>query len=236
MPLDTPLLRPPFPVDTDRTYRLTPRPTRTYHTVLDAAGLVASEATSRIRIRSGAEEVTIHAEHPLKLGRQEETLVCRFAPEGMLAHRLERTVRDAAGEVVRSELVRFDSRVVPLPPTAYPEVMLPFLLSWQPRESAPRRLHAWINDRFVAAVYVEVSGPVPLDLPGGRVEAMEAVMYPDFNDWVQLGRVLSALAKPLAPKYRMWFDPRPPHTVLRFEGSYGPPGAPELVLELIGKP
>jgi len=38
---------------------------------------------------------------------------------------------------------------------------------------------------------------------------------------------------PFVPKYRMWFAPKPPHTVLRFEGPYGPPGAPEIVLELV---
>ena len=57
-------------------------------------------------------------------------------------------------------------------------------------------------------------------------------MYPDLNDWVPLGSMLTTLAKPLLPKYHMWFEEAAPHRVIRFEGAYGPPGAPELILEL----
>jgi hypothetical protein len=67
----------------------------------------------------------------------------------------------------------------------------------------------------------------------GKRDAIEVVMYPDLNDWVRLGSVLSRLAKPFIPKYHMWFSPESPHDLLRFEGPYGPPGAPEIVLERI---
>jgi hypothetical protein len=59
-------------------------------------------------------------------------------------------------------------------------------------------------------------------------------MYPDLNDWVPLGAVLTRLAKPLLPKYHMWYERKSPYKLARFEGPYGPPGAPELVLELSG--
>jgi hypothetical protein len=84
----------------------------------------------------------------------------------------------------------------------------------------------------VAKVYYEVGKAVALELPAGRFEAIEAVMYPDLNDWVSLGTVITSMAKPLLPKYRMWFEKAPPHRVVKFEGPYGPPGAPEIVLEL----
>jgi hypothetical protein len=60
-------------------------------------------------------------------------------------------------------------------------------------------------------------------------------MYPDINDWVKLGSVVTKLIKPFLPKYHMWFSPRggAAHALVRFEGSYGPPGAPEIVLELL---
>ena len=57
-------------------------------------------------------------------------------------------------------------------------------------------------------------------------------MYPDLNDWVPMGAMLSTLARPFLPKYHMWFDETSPHRVVRFEGPYGPPGAPEVLLEL----
>ncbi len=60
-------------------------------------------------------------------------------------------------------------------------------------------------------------------------------MYPDLNDWVKLGSLLTRLAKPFLPKYHMWFAAQKngPHHLVRFEGPYGPPGAPEIVLELM---
>src|SRR5207248_8634278 len=108
---------------------------------------------------------------------------------------------------------------------------LPFLLRWQP--PGPKRyFYAWIVDRFVAKVYYEIGKPVKLDVPAGSFDAVEAVMYPDLNDWVNLGSGISSLAKPLLPKYRMWFERAAPHRVVKFQGPYGPPGAPEIVLEL----
>jgi hypothetical protein len=59
------------------------------------------------------------------------------------------------------------------------------------------------------------------------------LMYPDLNDWVSLGSVLNRLAKPLLPRYEMWFEASAPHRVVRYEGAFGPPGAPEVVLELL---
>jgi hypothetical protein len=49
---------------------------------------------------------------------------------------------------------------------------------------------------------------------------------------VPLGALLGKLSKPFVPKYRMWYEPEPPFSVLRFEGPYGPPGSIEIVLEL----
>jgi hypothetical protein len=49
---------------------------------------------------------------------------------------------------------------------------------------------------------------------------------------VKMPSILNKLAKPFLPKYHMWYEAKAPHRLLRFEGPYGPPGAPEIVLEL----
>ena len=84
----------------------------------------------------------------------------------------------------------------------------------------------------MARVYCEWKGRQTLDVPAGKLETVEMSMYPDLNDWVNLGSMINTLAKPFLPKYRMWFEANAPHRVVRFEGPYGPPGAPEIVLEL----
>ena len=101
------------------------------------------------------------------------------------------------------------------PDGAYPLVALPFLAGWLAIHASAVSLLAWIHDRFVARMYLEATR---------TKKALEVVMYPDLNDWVQL----APAARPL---YRMAYELAPPHRLLRFEGPYGPPGAPEIVLE-----
>ena len=224
---------PPSPIDVRLTYRLTPREKKSFNTVLDARHLVDPDPTraTSVVIKADSEGARFEVSHPVIDGRIDETLVCEATAEGLMSRRFTRSVYDKADERVRHEDVRFDAGVIPLPPQAYPEVVLPFLLSWQPFDGTTRSLYAWINDRFVAKVQYRSVGEKTLTIGGVKRKAIEVEMYPDLNDWVSLGRVLSKLAQPLLPRYRMWFDVAEPHLVLRFEGSYGPPGAPEIVLE-----
>jgi hypothetical protein len=117
-------------------------------------------------------------------------------------------------------------------PNTYPEVLLPLMLGW-PSPQRTRALYSWINDRFVSRVYVETKGETTVQLPGGAQRAIELVLYPDLNDFVRVGSTLARLAKPMMPQYHLWFEPGAPNRILRFEGPYGPPGAPELIMELV---
>ncbi len=58
-------------------------------------------------------------------------------------------------------------------------------------------------------------------------------MFPDLNDWIPLSGLVTRLAWPFLPKYHMWYEEDTLHRLVRFEGPYGPPGAPEMVLELV---
>jgi hypothetical protein len=227
--------RPRFPVASARRYLLKPRAKRSFNTPLDAARLLGAATESHVIIEGEpGGELRLQFSHPLRSGTIQESLVLRDTGTGLRSERLQRLVFDPGGVEIRREEVDFRSGSIPLPAASYPEVMLPFLLCWQPQDKQQRTLFAWINDRFVARVQYQGRGRTTIDLPSGRREAIAMVMWPDLNDWVQLGKVLTRLAWPLVPKYLMWFDPEPPHTVLRYEGPYGPPGAPELVLELLG--
>ena len=234
---NTPLIsRPSYAIASTRKYRLSPRAKRSFNTALDANDIVDKGGANHSVVRIEAEatgDITIHFEHPLIRGVIRESLVLVSTPEGLKAGHLSRTVNGKDDALIRSEEVHFHAGTLTLPGATYPEVMLPFLLSWQPFDKTRRTLYAWINDRFLAKVQYESIGRTTVDLPGGRRDAWEMVMWPDLNDWVNLGRVLTKLSYPFVPKYRMWFDPREPHAVLRFEGPYGPPGAPEIVLELL---
>ena len=76
----------------------------------------------------------------------------------------------------------------------------------------------------------------PIEIAGVKIGRVETLALVDdrarlglrINDGVKLPSILSKLAKPFLPKYHMWFAEK----LVRFEGPYGPPGAPEIILEL----
>lgn len=215
-------------------YAIRARDKRDYHGVLDARRILATMADheSVVRLADDGDAVVLETDHPMFTGRLREQFRYVRTGAGLVAESLTREIADDAGQVVRREHVpTYLHAQIGLPAETYPEVALPFLLGWLPLDRR-KSLYAWINDRFVAKLYVERDGKDVVTLPAGKRDAVRVIMYPDLNDWVPLGTVLTRLAKPFIPKYRMWFDAAAPHRLLRFEGPYGPPGAPEIVLEL----
>jgi hypothetical protein len=215
-------------------YTVKPREHRVFHTALDAGDLFTSKEPATITWALLDSQGALTVQMPVASGvfaeRCDFAITPRFRPVT-----LERSLRQGE-RVVREERADFSGPVPKLPDATYPETMLPFLLRGHPLDGERRSLHAWICDRFVAKVYYEVHKKrTSIRVPAGRFETTEIVMYPDINDWVKLGSVITTLIKPFLPKYHMWFEPsaRGPHKLVRFEGSYGPPGAPEIVLELV---
>ena len=210
-------------------YTTRARPKRSFHTVLDAGELLVDGSITEVSLGREGDVVVLDVITPLRSGR----IVDRIELDpGLSMRRLDRRVLDASGSVSRQELAEFNSSTHALPACTYVEVGLPFLLGGQPFDGKVRSLYAWICDRFVAKVYYESKGVHSIKTAAGSVEAREVLMYPDLNDWVKMPSILNKLAKPFLPKYHMWYEARAPHRLLRFEGPYGPPGAPEIVLEL----
>ncbi|MBN8616070.1 MAG: hypothetical protein J0L92_36095 [Deltaproteobacteria bacterium] len=213
-------------------YRLTPRPKPMFHTILDARRIFSDGATAVVTTR--VREAALEGEVVTTLDVRLESGSLRFHDHfegvrrgGMVGQTLHRTMGPA-----RDERVDFAHSPYPFPPSTYPDVLIPFLMRGQPLDGERRALYSWTCDRFCARVYYESKGKTMLTVPAGRIEVAPVVMYPDLNDWVSLGSVLTRLAKPLLPRYEMWFEAAPPHRVVRYEGAFGPPGAPEVVLEL----
>jgi hypothetical protein len=212
-------------------YTAKPRPKPFFKTVMDAKRIFDG-ATATITTKVVGTSVEIRSHHVTAIGQISEVATLD-ATSTLVMQTLTRTQCDSSGRTVREESVDFGSSAVLLPARSFPEVLLPFVLRGQRFDGTRDYVFSWTNDRFVARVYFEVAKRgVKLDVAAGSFRAHEVVMYPDLNDWVPLGSVLTTLAKPLLPKYTMWFEDEAPHRVVRFEGAYGPPGAPEVVLEL----
>lgn len=217
-------------------YVITPRPHRSFHTVLDAHQLLdparthLAVVTTRVSDDDGG-RLEVSLEQGIRGGVVRESLVCDARPS-LRARSFRRTVVDDDGAECRAESVDFTRGPMRFPGDTYPEVCLPFVLRGTAFDGQRRSVHAWIADRMVAKVYYEELKPTTLTVPAGRFEVREISMYPDINDWVHLGRVITELSKPLLPKYKLWYERAAPHRLVRFEGPHGPPGAPEIILEL----
>lgn len=216
-------------------YRVFPRPKPKFKTTIDARALLGEDAEVLVETRLAPDAVQLRFEISLANGSLHDTLDLDRAP-GMRARVLNRVVRDAAGAEVRAHTARFGGAPYHLPATTYPETMTPFIMRGQPRDKIRRSLYCWTNDGFCARVYYEYRGLKKVSLKDGtQHRAHEVWMYPDLNDWIAMGAALTRLAKPLLPRYTMWYEADELQRLLRFEGPYGPPGAPEVIVELAGE-
>lgn len=225
-------------------YRLRPRPKPLYRSVVDAQRLfggAAREGTTAVfrtwteQEDSGARSLFFDTRLELTEGIAQERVRYGIRERLVVTESLERKVTNAAGRLVRDERIDFQHGPYQFPLDLYPEVYAPFLMRGNPAPPRRRAFHSWISDRFVARIWYELRRKrIEVEVPAGRIACSEILMYPDLNDWVPLGNVLTALAKPILPSYHVWLALEAPHPVIRFEGAYGPPGAPEVVVELVG--
>lgn len=232
MTLDAFLPLPPPGFDIASEYRLIPRPKRAFHTILDANRLLVPGSKGRLAFRNVDDtRIELATRYDIAEGSIEESFILRRTPHGLESDHLQRHMYDTERRQGRQEEIDFNANLG-VAANTYPEVLLPLMLGWPPTQRT-RAFYSWINDRFVARVYVDTQGRTQVRLPGGTRNAVEMVIYPDLNDFVRIGSTMARLAKPIMPKYHLWFEVEAPHRVLRFEGPYGPPGAPELIMELV---
>lgn len=217
-------------------FKVRARPQSKFKTILDSKALFSGgeghvEVKTRIHTRAAEGQEVLHLDVAQTISglRAHDRFVGLKRGAGVRAGRLTREMSSA-----RREEVDFTEGPFRWPEATYPEVLLPFVMRGQRWDQGVRAAYSWTNDRFVARVYYESRGETSIDVPAGRFKAHHVWMYPDLNDWIALGSVVTKLAKPLLPRYDLWFESAAPHRPVRFEGSYGPPGAPEIVLELAG--
>lgn len=221
-------LAPPSWVGESLSYRLRPREKRSFRTPLDANDLFVVDGASTVGWTDVDGTLVLDVKVEMKRGRIEERVE---HSKDMTLKRLERRIFSTGGERSREEIVEFAANTHKLPDNTYVDTAAPFVLSGMPWDGKARSIYLWICDRFVAKVYYESKGNQTTTVPAGRFDTTEVLLYPDLNDWVPLPGVITKLSKPFLPKYHMWYE-RTSRRLVRFEGSLGPPGAPEVVIEL----
>ena len=209
-------------------FRTKPREKRAFRTVLDAADLFADGG---VATATWNQDLVLDVELSMSRGRATERVEHTRTGDNMTLTRLERKIYAEGDARSRDEIIEFASSTHRLPEATYVDTTAPFVLGSMPWDGKPRSIYLWICDRFVAKVYYESHGNHTVTVPAGRFETTEVLLYPDLNDWVKLPSIISKLSKPFLPKYHMWYE-RETKRLVRFEGPLGPPGAPEIVIEL----
>ncbi len=209
-------------------YRTRAREKRSFRTVLDAADLFTDGGITSATWTKENDTYVLDVGLEMRRGRATER-VEHSAAMGLL--RRERRIYGEADARSREEIIEFASATHRLPDHTYVDTSAPFVLGTMPFDGKARSMYLWICDRFVAKVYYESHGNHSVTVPAGRFETTEVLLYPDLNDWVKLPSIITKLSKPFVPKYHMWYE-RESRRLVRFEGPLGPPGAPEIVIEL----
>ncbi|MBS2017937.1 MAG: hypothetical protein JST00_33990 [Deltaproteobacteria bacterium] len=227
------LVAPPKWIGDTLRYRTRARQKRSFATVLDAAEVFPDGGTATVRFEKAGSNVALSVAMEMKNGHAEDRIE---HDAEMRLRRLERHVTEPNEAKSRHEIIEFASPTHVIPACTYVDTSTPFVLSGQPFDGKQRSMYLWICDRFVARVYYESQDHhAKIDVPAGRIDTTEVLLYPDLNDWVKLPSIITKLSKPFLPKYHMWYERDAPHRLVRFEGPLGPPGAPEIVIELAAR-
>lgn len=152
-------------------------------------------------------------------------------------------VYSADGRLVTADFWRNDREGLKIPgandfpPDLYPSFGEPISSFFSSLDASKSGATGYMNvqtgpyDSVVLDTWV--AGSEELDLPVGKFEAVSIVMRPNVNSvfktWPSIFR---QMALPFMPKDHFWFNTRPPHQLLKFEGTIGYP-APKLNAHLL---
>src|SRR5690606_23645837 len=111
-------------------FRLEARQKRSFNTVLDANRLLdpSDSRTSEIHLRKSGDKLLVETLHPIRGGAIAETYAANVTSRGLRSESLVRRLLEGEREV-RKEEVDFTSKLLELPESTYPEVLMPFLLN-----------------------------------------------------------------------------------------------------------
>jgi len=173
-----------------------------------------------------------------------EEMLFELAP--LRCVRWRRSLRDGVGEVLGESAGGCDAESYPLigrplPPLTFPDhSSLAFLInhmSWDGTSRRPRRVefHVVTAERSLVPMELELDGRETVRVPAGEFECDRLRLRPDLESLFPLiGSFLRPLLAWLMEGEVLWVTVAPPRVLVKFEGKLGPPGAVELVAELVG--
>ncbi len=140
-----------------------------------------------------------------------------------------------SGEKVLVHDVDFEGLGKTIPEDSYTGEIMTFLfkgLNMTPKSKFS--YHWWASDRSVFPMHLKVKKPKEITTSSGTHRCYPIELSPmNIAEFLNKGDYLNTIITPFLPDTIMYFDANPPHHFVYYKGSFGPPGSPEVVLELV---
>ncbi len=164
------------------------------------------------------------------------TLVLEFKPKGdrLRQTRLVREITKFSGEKALTYELNFDNLSKAYPEDTYALEVRTFLFrGLDMTRKSKFRYNWWTSEKAVVPWYIKPKSIRKIAVPAGTFNCYEIEMYIDIAGFVNRGGYLNKIVNPFMPDFSMYFDVTPPHHFVHYKGPIGPPGSPEVNLDLI---
>jgi len=93
--------------------------------------------------------------------------------------------------------------------------------------------HLWMSDQSVVRMRLRRMNKERVIIALGEFTCVKIRMVLDVQSVMPLGKVLALLVQPFMPEFYFWLWEQEPYPVMRAEGALGPPGAPQMLMEVV---
>jgi hypothetical protein len=93
--------------------------------------------------------------------------------------------------------------------------------------------HLWLSDQSVVRMRLKRMNKEQIKIALGEFPCVKIRMVADVQSVMPVGKILALLIQPFMPEFHFWIWEEKPYTVLRAEGALGPPGSPQMLMEVL---
>ena len=202
---------------------------------LDYLYAYSTEQHKRVQGPDGEKVISIGESIDRNVGSYVVTLEFKVKDGRLQQTRALREIIKFSGEKVIYHDVDFEGLGETIPEDSYTAEVMTFLfkgLTMTPKSKFS--YHWWASDRSVFRMRLKVKKPKEITTSTGTYRFCPIELSPpNIAEFLNKGDYLNTIINPFLPDTIMYFDANPPHHFIYYKGSFGPPGSPEVNLELV---
>ncbi len=164
-------------------------------------------------------------------------LTLEFKPEGDRLRQtrlLREVIKFSGGKALYYEL-NFDDLGSTYPPedTYALEVRTFLFRGLDMTKKSKFHYNWWASEMAIIPRYIKTKKTKEITITAGTFNCYQIELFIDIGGFVNRGDYLNKIINPFLPDFIMYFDVNPPHYFVHYKGSVGPPGSPEVNMDLV---